>query len=191
MIRRPPRSTRTDTLFPYTTLFRSSSCRPGTPARATRPPRRRPKTSPGVAACESLAGVTRTYPTRTDQPTLLRAPSHLRASLSPIADDEVECHPQVQLCEPGQLALAPAQRLVEVLRVEPAVVIGHGTEQLPAALLAVDRRAQGLQLEDVGERGATYDPPVRLEPGNQLSRTCPDSRDHRRVGTDREHDVAQ
>src|SRR3546814_18423107 len=26
MIRRPPRSTRTDTLFPYTTLFRSSFC---------------------------------------------------------------------------------------------------------------------------------------------------------------------
>src|SRR3546814_13122760 len=27
MIRRPPRSTRTDTLFPYTTLFRSASYR--------------------------------------------------------------------------------------------------------------------------------------------------------------------
>src|SRR3546814_5652707 len=27
MIRRPPRSTRTDTLFPYTTLFRSSALR--------------------------------------------------------------------------------------------------------------------------------------------------------------------
>src|SRR3546814_1298881 len=26
MIRRPPRSTRTDTLFPYTTLFRSNNC---------------------------------------------------------------------------------------------------------------------------------------------------------------------
>src|SRR3546814_11649594 len=26
MIRRPPRSTRTDTLFPYTTLFRSRIC---------------------------------------------------------------------------------------------------------------------------------------------------------------------
>src|SRR3546814_5159677 len=26
MIRRPPRSTRTDTLFPYTTLFRSACC---------------------------------------------------------------------------------------------------------------------------------------------------------------------
>src|SRR3546814_2015846 len=31
MIRRPPRSTRTDTLFPYTTLFRSR--RRGAPAR--------------------------------------------------------------------------------------------------------------------------------------------------------------
>src|SRR3546814_4764578 len=30
MIRRPPRSTRTDTLFPYTTLFRSTSIRTGT-----------------------------------------------------------------------------------------------------------------------------------------------------------------
>src|SRR3546814_12742277 len=29
MIRRPPRSTRTDTLFPYTTLFRSSDKSPG------------------------------------------------------------------------------------------------------------------------------------------------------------------
>src|SRR3546814_5765809 len=30
MIRRPPRSTRTDTLFPYTTLFRSLGAPPGT-----------------------------------------------------------------------------------------------------------------------------------------------------------------
>src|SRR3546814_6618635 len=30
MIRRPPRSTRTDTLFPYTTLFRSGECLPVT-----------------------------------------------------------------------------------------------------------------------------------------------------------------
>src|SRR3546814_20525307 len=49
MIRRPPRSTRTDTLFPYTTLFRSSTWRdeaaltvvmaaqgyPGTPTKGT------------------------------------------------------------------------------------------------------------------------------------------------------------
>src|SRR3546814_5193063 len=33
MIRRPPRSTRTDTLFPYTTLFRSLGCDALRPAR--------------------------------------------------------------------------------------------------------------------------------------------------------------
>src|SRR3546814_4662457 len=38
MIRRPPRSTRTDTLFPYTTLFRSSNSM--TEKVAHRPPRR-------------------------------------------------------------------------------------------------------------------------------------------------------
>src|SRR3546814_15849358 len=37
MIRRPPRSTRTDTLFPYTTLFRSRLRSHGAPA-ACRPP---------------------------------------------------------------------------------------------------------------------------------------------------------
>src|SRR3546814_1754084 len=34
MIRRPPRATRTDTLFPYTTLFRSPACCRATSARA-------------------------------------------------------------------------------------------------------------------------------------------------------------
>src|SRR3546814_3448753 len=37
MIRRPPRSTRTDTLFPYTTLFRSG-LQPGIAERAYREP---------------------------------------------------------------------------------------------------------------------------------------------------------
>src|SRR3546814_2582442 len=36
MIRRPPRSTRTDTLFPYTTLFRSSAAVKGTATSAYR-----------------------------------------------------------------------------------------------------------------------------------------------------------
>src|SRR3546814_19199909 len=41
MIRRPPRSTRTDTLFPYTTLFRSPrpKPRPGSDDRSERPNR--------------------------------------------------------------------------------------------------------------------------------------------------------
>src|SRR3546814_4068705 len=36
MIRRPPRSTRPDTLFPYPTLFRSGPSRPRTSARVVR-----------------------------------------------------------------------------------------------------------------------------------------------------------
>src|SRR3546814_3592118 len=45
MIRRPPVSTRTDTLFPYTTLFRSPGsrlCRSGSPLRGVSPIMARP-----------------------------------------------------------------------------------------------------------------------------------------------------
>src|SRR3546814_3641133 len=49
MIRRPPRSTRTDTLFPYTTLFRSLS-RPPIRYRRSCESRRRPD---GAWACRS------------------------------------------------------------------------------------------------------------------------------------------
>src|SRR3546814_6618486 len=53
MIRRPPRSTRTDTLFPYTTLFRSPPrrTRPPVPPRAHTPwPRRQPRRLHAIAA---------------------------------------------------------------------------------------------------------------------------------------------
>src|SRR3546814_13196724 len=40
MIRRPPRSTRTDTLFPYTTLFRSRQSRDGARHQPPAPARR-------------------------------------------------------------------------------------------------------------------------------------------------------
>src|SRR3546814_7903805 len=49
MIRRPPRSTRTDTLFPYTTLFRSHRSE-GKPPRASGGRRRRRKR--GASRCE-------------------------------------------------------------------------------------------------------------------------------------------
>src|SRR3546814_5263946 len=42
MIRRPPRSTRTDTLFPYTTLFRSQHHQEGARHRRRLPARRAP-----------------------------------------------------------------------------------------------------------------------------------------------------
>src|SRR3546814_3482431 len=46
MIRRPPRSTRTDTLFPYTTLFRSRA----TWGRYSRPPAHSTRTRPARSA---------------------------------------------------------------------------------------------------------------------------------------------
>src|SRR3546814_20885221 len=66
MIRRPPRSTRTDTLFPYTTLFRSSAAgRPRSPAPAGRwrglrnrpapPPPRTCRTPAAAAGASSVA----------------------------------------------------------------------------------------------------------------------------------------
>src|SRR3546814_6003969 len=48
MIRRPPRSTRTDTLFPYTTLFRSPS--DGGALASPRPPNPFPVIKPGTQA---------------------------------------------------------------------------------------------------------------------------------------------
>src|SRR3546814_5330206 len=52
MLRRPPRSTRTDTLFPYTTLFRSrrtadqeAAARKGGPAHPSRPAAAQPPAS--------------------------------------------------------------------------------------------------------------------------------------------------
>src|SRR3546814_9819025 len=54
MIRRPPRSTRTDTLFPYTTLFRS----PRNPCSASA--RSRPSSSPRSRASASTPSPRRT-----------------------------------------------------------------------------------------------------------------------------------
>src|SRR3546814_1238084 len=57
MIRRPPRSTRTDTLFPYTTLFRSTppprSSSPPAPIPSPMPPRSPPKRSTAAAPTRS------------------------------------------------------------------------------------------------------------------------------------------
>src|SRR3546814_7392690 len=56
MIRRPPRSTRTDTIFPYTTLFRSTAP-PSLAAKAKGPPERafrklwKPKKAQALATC--------------------------------------------------------------------------------------------------------------------------------------------
>src|SRR3546814_2769783 len=54
MIRRPPRSTRTDTLFPYTTLFRSWTClRPVRPAGHPHPAQRSTPSNSGYSSRKS------------------------------------------------------------------------------------------------------------------------------------------
>src|SRR3546814_1366060 len=52
MIRRPPRSTRTDTLFPYTTLFRSRPSSTGQSRRVFAGPHCLPPTQFPFCACE-------------------------------------------------------------------------------------------------------------------------------------------
>src|SRR3546814_11621375 len=56
MIRRPPRSTRTDTLFPYTTLFRSHSYR-GNSETAIEHFRRALLLGPGSSRANVFAGI--------------------------------------------------------------------------------------------------------------------------------------
>src|SRR3546814_8038439 len=51
MIRRPPRSTRTDTLFPYTTLFRSSQASGATTVAETPVRRSAPPAAPRDSGC--------------------------------------------------------------------------------------------------------------------------------------------
>src|SRR3546814_9534393 len=57
MIRRPPRSTRTDTLFPYTTLFRSAAAPLGARSRAG--PARLDRRAVGLGSARAVEGVLR------------------------------------------------------------------------------------------------------------------------------------
>src|SRR3546814_17042323 len=57
MIRRPPRSTRTDTLFPYTTLFRSQLLPHPAPADAPQVPQAADPDDAEVAVASQAGGV--------------------------------------------------------------------------------------------------------------------------------------
>src|SRR3546814_8697224 len=90
MIRRPPRSTRTDTLFPYTTLFRSLPVRPRSGVRKSRPEKdhchlRRYKPRPAPLRQQWLApfqGQRRAAPPWLPRPRARRPASHARAALA-------------------------------------------------------------------------------------------------------------
>src|SRR3546814_2897170 len=81
MIRRPPRSTRTDTLFPYTTLFRSRSAfqdhRPtrrqaGRRERQVHIPDRYAEDSSGCPAFRGIAGTGRSEEHTSELQSLMR-----------------------------------------------------------------------------------------------------------------------
>src|SRR3546814_8732192 len=78
MIRRPPRSTRTDTLFPYTTLFRSPA-HPDARRRAARPalaPRDRDQRPRGDGSHRRLTAFTPRFFLRLGQIVPLRSEEH-------------------------------------------------------------------------------------------------------------------
>src|SRR3546814_1610115 len=64
MIRRPPRSTRTDTLFPYTTLFRSN------------PPGAMPRAATGRGCSKSSRAISTSVIRRSSTPTSGRSEEH-------------------------------------------------------------------------------------------------------------------
>src|SRR3546814_3550667 len=77
MIRRPPRSTRTDTLFPYTTLFRSppssSTPRsPGSPSRSNSWPTCSAPTTADVGGAEQRRGNQRSEEHTSELQSLMR-----------------------------------------------------------------------------------------------------------------------
>src|SRR3546814_7080240 len=57
MIRRPPRSTRTDTLFPYTTLFRSAARRDRALSRNDQQAVRREPDDPAIGQSAAVRGI--------------------------------------------------------------------------------------------------------------------------------------
>src|SRR3546814_14135137 len=69
MIRRPPISTRTDTLFPYTTLFRSVDSSVVVPSLTTRPDPSLTVTTAGPVTASRIASVTDDGGAETRDPT--------------------------------------------------------------------------------------------------------------------------
>src|SRR3546814_17019105 len=122
MIRRPPRSTRTDTLFPYTTLFRSRRENFGAPFRQV---------------CEGILELVDRHP---DIHVLY--PEHPNPNVRIQAREMLGMHPAITLCEPLEyLAFVAAMKRATLILThsggvqdeapalgEPVQVMPHGTE---------------------------------------------------------------
>src|SRR3546814_15155675 len=97
MIRRPPRSTRTDTLFPYTTLFRSDRADSASIRLANRPACRESATQfpqPGPAASPVVPLTRRRPEDSCAAPTALAAPNiKLSAGMGAASLSDSSTHP--------------------------------------------------------------------------------------------------
>src|SRR3546814_2303934 len=127
MIRLPPRSTRTDTLFPYTTLFRSRrACR-----RAHRRPRR--ARGPGHEAGPANAGI---HPRRRQRLERLSGDERRRYRHAEPDADAHRCLRHVHLRAPLCLLPALAARLdpQQVARMEQELAVDAEHEVQPRHL---------------------------------------------------------
>src|SRR3546814_2454823 len=86
MIRRPPRSTRTDTLFPYTTLFRSPSAR-SDPHASTHGSGARRRSGVGDPALAGPVEQDALPPAGRTPDRAQRGPGALRAGLAPRSEE--------------------------------------------------------------------------------------------------------
>src|SRR3546814_460339 len=138
MIRRQPRSTRTDTLFPYTTLFRSQRLQEAgrlRPGSAQQPPPHRAATG---AAIMSRSGAVKQSPPTTGR--LHEAFGHLFR----------RCHLRSQQAFARVFdgyGLSPLQYgILELVLLNPG--IGHGA--LAEAMATADRKSTRLNSRDQG-----------------------------------------
>src|SRR3546814_10243632 len=158
MIRRPPRSTRTDTLFPYTTLFRSGL---DAPPSASRPRKcscvltvyrnctlaRAILTNPGLVRrgrCPRGCGLSDRHGPGQHGPLLRGDPERrVGAAIAPVAAPALHDLEEEALAEMGAVELEVLARLVavveDVLRAQPRRALGGEVET-------------GLQVVEVGVR---------------------------------------
>src|SRR3546814_14044889 len=112
MIRRPPRSTRTDTLFPYTTLFRSKLARRAAaeldeveiaPSRLARISRKAPPDMPGEGEYDPAPDAA--------PPLDAEPPAALETALETLASDAEEQTHRIERDEAEAVALRPLPQI--------------------------------------------------------------------------------
>src|SRR3546814_14208662 len=131
MIRRPPRSTLTDTLFPYTTLFRSSSHSVENPVRA-RPTQATPRRRP----CRPPSGFPQEMPRRG----LARARPDLRAAEN---GRLATLHLQFAIGAQSQIALCRTVARLRVISGSALLFGGAALEALTHNQARSDERREG------------------------------------------------